>query len=58
MTIIMDAIKSIRNLRAEMNVIPSRKAKTIIITEDNNIKSALEEGKVYLKNLPLLLKLP
>ncbi len=51
MTIIMDAIKSIRNLRAEMNVIPSRKAKTIIVTEDDNIKSALEEGKMYFEKL-------
>ncbi len=51
MTIVMDAIKSIRNLRAEMNVIPSRKAKTIIVTEDNKTKSALEEGKVYFEKL-------
>ncbi len=33
MTIIMDAISAIRNRRAEMNVPPSKKAKTIIVTD-------------------------
>ena len=29
---IMEAIKGIRNVRAEMNVVPSRKSKTIIVS--------------------------
>ena len=34
MTMVMDAIKAIRNRRAEMNVPPSRKAKVYIATKD------------------------
>ena len=37
MTLIMDAISAIRNRRAEMNVPPSKKAKTIIVTEKADI---------------------
>lgn len=33
MTLIMDAISAVRNRRAEMNVPPSKKAKTIIVTD-------------------------
>ncbi|MBR5504954.1 MAG: valine--tRNA ligase [Clostridia bacterium] len=34
MHIIMDAIRSVRNIRAQMNVVPSRKAKLIIVAQD------------------------
>ena len=37
MTLIMDAITAIRNRRAEMNVPPSKKAKTIIVTDKQSI---------------------
>ncbi len=37
MHIIMDAIRSVRNIRAQMNVVPSRKAKLIISAEDATI---------------------
>ena len=37
MTLIMDAISAIRNRRAEMNVPPSKKAKTIIVTDKRDV---------------------
>ena len=37
MILIMDAISAIRNRRAEMNVPPSKKAKTIIVTDKEDI---------------------
>lgn len=37
MTLIMDAISAVRNRRAEMNVPPSRKAKTIIVTDKPDV---------------------
>ena len=39
MTLIMDAISAVRNRRAEMNVPPSKKAKTIIVTDKPEIFS-------------------
>ncbi len=47
----MDCIKSIRNIRAEMNVIPSRKAKTIFVTQDNDLKKILESSESYFTTL-------
>ncbi|MGE4284133.1 MAG: valine--tRNA ligase [Clostridia bacterium] len=44
MNVIMSAIKSIRNVRAEMNVIPSRKAKLYIVTAD---VGTFQDGKVF-----------
>lgn len=37
MTLIMDAISAVRNRRAEMNVPPSKKAKTIIVTDKPDV---------------------
>ena len=37
MGIVMEAIKSIRNLRTQMNVVPSKKAKVIIVAQDEKI---------------------
>ena len=37
MTLIMDAISATRNTRAEMNVPPSKKAKTIIVTDRKDV---------------------
>ena len=34
MEVIMDAIRSVRNIRSQMNVVPSRKAKLIIVTDN------------------------
>ncbi|HWQ30289.1 MAG TPA: valine--tRNA ligase, partial [Negativicutes bacterium] len=51
MEAVMEAVKSIRNVRAEMNVVPSRKAKVMIVTADSAVKTALEEGKMYFERL-------
>jgi len=48
---IIDAIRSIRNIRAEMNVPNSRKAKVMIIPSTTEAKKAFEEGKVYFEKL-------
>jgi len=50
MELIMDAIKNIRNIRAEMNVVPSRKAKVIVVA-DKNVFDIIEENKDYLITL-------
>jgi valyl-tRNA synthetase len=51
METVMEAIKGIRNIRAEMNVVPSRKAKVMIVTENNDVKTAMEEGRMYFERL-------
>ncbi len=51
MQLIMDAIRNIRNIRAEMNVPPSRKAKVIFVAADSNIRTTLSEGKSFFERL-------
>ena len=48
MQIVMDAIRSIRNLRTQMNVVPSKKAKVIIVTEN---KALFEGTEVFFEKL-------
>ncbi len=48
MQLIMDAITAIRNRRAEMNVPPSKKAKTIIVTDKADV---FEKGKIFFEKL-------
>ena len=50
MDLVIEAIKSLRNLRAEMNVPPSRKAKVIAYSNEEG-KKAFEEGKPYFEKL-------
>ena len=50
MNLIMDGIRNIRNVRAEMNVPPSKKAKTIIVPTAEKLP-AMEDGKEYFKSL-------
>ncbi|AKL94288.1 valyl-tRNA synthetase ValS [Clostridium aceticum] len=47
MNLIMEAIKNIRNLRAEMNVAPSRKAKLLVWTPKEEVKTIIQEGEQY-----------
>ncbi len=47
---IMNAIKNIRNVRAEMDVAPSRKAKLIIVAE-KKVSDLLIENAAYLQSL-------
>lgn len=46
--LIKDSIKAIRNLRAEMNVPPSKRAKLVIITEDSD---TFKKGDAFYKKL-------
>ena len=50
MDLVIEAIKSLRNLRAEMNVPPSRKAKVIAYSNEEG-KKAFEGGKSYFEKL-------
>ncbi len=48
MEIIMEAIKSIRNVRTQMNVVPSKKAKVIIVTDN---KAIFEGSEIFFEKL-------
>ena len=50
MEAIMNAIRSIRNVRAEMEVHPSQKAQVIIVPSQG-YKEVFEEGKIYFERL-------
>lgn len=51
LSIIIEAVKSIRNVKAEMNVPPSRKAKVMIVAADNKILKTMEEGAAIFEKL-------
>ncbi|QGG47276.1 valine--tRNA ligase [Heliorestis convoluta] len=51
MALLMDVIRSARNLRAEMNVPPGKKAELILQVGDKRSLKILQEGKSYLANL-------
>lgn len=51
MNVIMDIVKAIRNVRAEMNVPPSKKAKVYFVVSGENEKSVMEEGTPYFEKL-------
>jgi len=48
MHIVMDAIRSVRNIRAQMNVVPSRKAKIFIVAKD---KAVFENTGIYFEKM-------
>ncbi|EYE87798.1 valyl-tRNA synthase [Fervidicella metallireducens AeB] len=48
---VIDAIRAIRNVRAEMNVPNSRKAKLMILPSTDEAKEAFEEGVMYFEKL-------
>ena len=48
---IKEAVKGIRNVRGEMNVPPSKKAKVIVVTEDAKVKEIFETNKVFFATL-------
>ncbi len=50
MQLIMNAIRSIRNIRAEMNVAPSKKARAIFVASGEDVK-VLEEGAPFFERL-------
>ncbi|MCR5529314.1 MAG: valine--tRNA ligase [Saccharofermentans sp.] len=51
MTTLMGAIRSIRNIRSEMNVAPSRKAHVIFVTPDESIAKIFKDGLPFLERL-------
>ncbi|ABS35686.1 MULTISPECIES: valine--tRNA ligase [Clostridium] len=51
MEYIIEAIKSIRNVRTEMNVPPSRKAKLMIYLTEKEAERSFKEGEVYFQKL-------
>ena len=48
MNLIMDAIRNLRNVRAEMDVVPSRKAKCMVLASDMAVGQTLSEQAEYL----------
>ena len=48
---IKEAVRNIRNIRAEMNVAPSKKAKVIVVSEDESVRTIFENGKVFFATL-------
>ncbi|SJZ55594.1 valine--tRNA ligase [Garciella nitratireducens] len=48
---LMSVIRSIRNARAEMNVVPSRKAKVILVAANPEVAQILNKSKVYFEKL-------
>ncbi len=49
--IIKQAVRNIRNLRSEMNVAPSRKAKVYVVSEDSKIQNIFKNGQVFFATL-------
>lgn len=49
--LIKEAVKGIRNVRGEMNVPPSRRAKVIVVTEDDSVKEIFEKNQVFFATL-------
>ena len=50
MQLIMDIIRSVRNIRAEMNVPPGKKAEILLITSTKE-EDSLKQGEEYIKSL-------
>ena len=48
---IKEAVKNIRNLRAEMNVAPSRKAAVYVVSESAEVRSVFENAKNFFATL-------
>lgn len=51
MEYIIEAIRAVRNIRSEMNVPNSRKAKIMMLPSSNDAKAAFEEGEIYFEKL-------
>lgn len=51
MEFIMEAVRSIRNIRAEMNVAPSRKARAIFVPSKEGIKEYIELNAMHFATL-------
>jgi len=49
--VIKEAVRAIRNIRAEMNVAPSKKAKVFVVSEDEKTRNIFIDGKVFFATL-------
>ncbi|PKM52433.1 MAG: valine--tRNA ligase [Firmicutes bacterium HGW-Firmicutes-7] len=50
-SLIKEAVRSIRNVRAGMNVPPSKKAKVYVVSQDDYVRQVFSEGKVFFATL-------
>jgi valyl-tRNA synthetase len=50
-SLIKEAVRNIRNVRANMNVPPSKKAKVFVVSEKEEVRTIFEEGKVFFATL-------
>ena len=48
---IKEAVRAIRNVRSDMNVPPSKKAKVFVVSENEEIRKIFENGKVFFATL-------
>jgi len=48
---IKEAVRNIRNLRAEMNVAPSKKASVYVVSEKEEVRKIFEDAKVFFATL-------
>ncbi|MCI5596941.1 MAG: valine--tRNA ligase [Lachnospiraceae bacterium] len=48
---IKEAVRGIRNVRAKMNVPPSKKATVYVVSEEKEIRDIFEDGKVFFATL-------
>ena len=48
---IKEAVRNIRNIRAEMNVAPSKKVQVFVVSEKEDVRHIFENSKVFCKTL-------
>ena len=48
---IKEAVRNIRNIRAEMNVAPSKKVHVYVVSENEEVRNIFEHSKVFFKTL-------
>ena len=48
---IKEAVRNIRNIRAEMNVAPSKKVHVYVVSENEGVRYIFEHSKVFFKTL-------
>ena len=46
-----EAVRGIRNIRAEMNVSPKKKAKVFVVSENEDVRDIFKQGKVFFGTL-------
>ncbi|MDE7266306.1 MAG: valine--tRNA ligase [Lachnospiraceae bacterium] len=49
--IIKEAVRGVRNVRTEMNVAPSKKAHVYVVSENEDIRTTFEDGKLFFASL-------